>query len=123
MFFRWAFVCVFISILFIGPAAIAQSPVIGTPDATIVQGINAAGTIRVNNLACLEALVNIFANGFEALGIVIGFGFLIRSLKTQPRASRRQNYKWAALFVSGGLAMPSVLSWLLWSAAQANLFI
>ncbi len=38
-------------------------------DATYVTGLNTAGTVRVNNLANLEALLNIIANGMEILGI------------------------------------------------------
>lgn len=38
-------------------------------DATVIMGVNTAGTIRVNNLANLEALLNIIANGMEILGI------------------------------------------------------
>ena len=34
-------------------------------EATVVQGVNTAGTVRVNNLANLEALLNIIANGME----------------------------------------------------------
>src|SRR5215213_3717282 len=34
-------------------------------DATVIQGVNTAGTVRVNNLANLEALLNIIANGME----------------------------------------------------------
>ncbi|MFN8551202.1 MAG: hypothetical protein U0103_06920 [Candidatus Obscuribacterales bacterium] len=41
-------------------------------DATFVTGVNTAGTVRVNNLANLEALLNIIANGMEILGIAWG---------------------------------------------------
>lgn len=41
-------------------------------EATAVQGVNTAGTVRVNNLANLEALLNIIANGMEILGIAWG---------------------------------------------------
>ncbi|MBX9687924.1 MAG: hypothetical protein K2X27_14555, partial [Candidatus Obscuribacterales bacterium] len=41
-------------------------------DATVIQGVNTAGTVRVNNLANLEALLNIIANGMEILGIAWG---------------------------------------------------
>ena len=34
-------------------------------DATEIRGVNTAGTVRVNNLANLEALLNIIANGLE----------------------------------------------------------
>ncbi len=41
-------------------------------DATYITGVNTAGTVRVNNLANLEALLNILANGMEILGIAWG---------------------------------------------------
>ena len=41
-------------------------------DATAIMGVNTAGTVRVNNLANLEALLNIIANGMEILGIAWG---------------------------------------------------
>ncbi len=41
-------------------------------EATVVQGVNTAGTVRVNNLANIEALLNIIANGMEILGIAWG---------------------------------------------------
>ena len=52
-------------------------------DATVITGVNTAGTVRVNNLANLEALLNIIANGMEILGIAWGgptmiMGFRVR---------------------------------------------
>ncbi len=41
-------------------------------EATVVQGVSSRGTVRVNNLANLEALLNIIANGIEFLGIAWG---------------------------------------------------
>ena len=57
-------------------------------DATAVMGVNTAGTVRVNNLANLEALLNIIANGMEILGIAWGgptmiMGFMHMAAGTQ----------------------------------------
>src|ERR1700679_2909615 len=41
-------------------------------DATVIQGVNTAGTVRVNNLANLEALLNIIAHRMEILGLAWG---------------------------------------------------
>ncbi|HEY9785493.1 MAG TPA: hypothetical protein V6D17_08845, partial [Candidatus Obscuribacterales bacterium] len=57
-------------------------------DATFITGVNTAGTVRVNNLANLEALLNIIANGMEILGIAWGgptmiMGFMHMAAGTQ----------------------------------------
>src|SRR5262249_4564287 len=57
-------------------------------DATYITGVNTAGTVRVNNLANLEALLNIIANGMEILGIAWGgptmiMGFMHMAAGTQ----------------------------------------
>ncbi|HEY9870093.1 MAG TPA: hypothetical protein V6D08_13080 [Candidatus Obscuribacterales bacterium] len=93
-------------------------------DATVVQGINTAGTVRVNNLANLEALLNIIANGLEILGIAWGgptmiFGFMHMAAGTQDAMKK---VLFGAAGVTGGLATPGVINWLVASARDANLF-
>ncbi len=93
-------------------------------DATVVMGVNTAGTVRVNNLANLEALLNIIANGMEILGIAWGgptmiLGFMHMAAGTQD-AMKRVLHGGAG--VTGGLATPGVINWLVASARDANLF-
>jgi hypothetical protein len=93
-------------------------------DATYVTGVNTAGTVRVNNLANLEALLNIIANGLEILGIAWGgptmiMGFMHMAAGTQD-AMKRVLY--GAAGVTGGLATPGCINWLVASARDANLF-
>jgi hypothetical protein len=93
-------------------------------DATYVTGLNTAGTVRVNNLANLEALLNIMANGMEILGIAWGgpamiMGFMCMSAGTQDAAKKVLS---GAAGVTGGLATPGVINWLVASARDANLF-
>ncbi len=93
-------------------------------DVTVVQGINTAGTVRVNNLANLEALLNIIANGMEILGIAWGgptmiMGFMHMAAGTQD-AMKRVLFGCAG--VTGGLATPGCINWLVASARDANLF-
>jgi hypothetical protein len=93
-------------------------------DATIVQGVNTAGTVRVNNLANLEALLNIVANGMEILGIAWGGptminGFMHMAAGTQDAMKR---VLWGGAGVTGGLATPGAINWLVASARDANLF-
>jgi hypothetical protein len=94
------------------------------PDATYVTGVNTAGTVRVNNLANLEALLNIIANGMEILGIAWGgptmiMGFMHMAAGTQD-AMKRVLFGCAG--VTGGLATPGCINWLVASARDANLF-
>jgi hypothetical protein len=93
-------------------------------DATYVTGVNTAGTVRVNNLANLEALLNIIANGLEILGIAWGgptmiMGFMHMAAGTQDAMKR---VLWGAAGVTGGLATPGCINWLVASARDANLF-
>jgi hypothetical protein len=93
-------------------------------DATVIQGVNTAGTVRVNNLANLEALLNIIANGMEILGIACGgptmiMGFMHMAAGTQDAMKR---VLWGAAGVTGGLATPGCINWLVASARDANLF-
>ncbi len=93
-------------------------------DATVIAGVNTAGTVRVNNLANLEALLNIIANGMEILGIAWGgptmiMGFMHMAAGTQDAMKR---VLWGAAGVTGGLATPGCINWLVASARDANLF-
>jgi hypothetical protein len=93
-------------------------------DATFVTGVNTAGTVRVNNLANLEALLNIIANGLEILGIAWGgptmiLGFMHMAAGTQDAMKR---VLFGAAGVTGGLATPGCINWLVASARDANLF-
>jgi hypothetical protein len=93
-------------------------------DATFVTGVNTAGTVRVNNLANLEALLNIIANGMEILGIAWGgptmiMGFMHMAAGTNDAMKR---VLFGAAGVTGGLATPGCINWLVASARDANLF-
>ncbi|MBX9688359.1 MAG: hypothetical protein K2X27_16740 [Candidatus Obscuribacterales bacterium] len=93
-------------------------------DATVIYGLNTAGTVRVNNLANLEALLNIIANGMEILGIAWGgptmiMGFMHMAAGSQDAMKR---VLWGCGGVTGGLATPGCINWLVASARDANLF-
>ena len=112
-----------------GSAPILQGATNGTigpqsGDATVIQGVNTAGTVRVNNLANLEALLNIIANGMEILGIAWGgptmiMGFMHMAAGTHDAMKR---VLFGAAGVTGGLATPGAINWLVASARDANLF-
>lgn len=93
-------------------------------DATFITGVNTAGTVRVNNLANLEALLNILANGLEILGIAWGgptivFGFMHMAAGSQDAMKK---ILFGCAGVTGGLATPGVINWLVASSRDANLF-
>ena len=93
-------------------------------DATAIMGVNTSGTVRVNNLANLEALLNIIANGMEILGIAWGgptmiMGFMHMAAGTHDAMKR---VLFGAAGVTGGLATPGAINWLVASARDANLF-
>jgi hypothetical protein len=88
-------------------------------DATVVQGVNTCGTVRVNNLANIEALLNIFANMAEILGIVLG-GYTIIDSLMKDRNVKKLVYGVAMILF--GLATPGLLNWLVASARDSALF-
>lgn len=93
-------------------------------DATYITGVNTAGTVRVNNLANLEALLNILANGMEILGIAWGgptliYGFMHMAAGSKDSVKRIIT---GCCGVTGGLATPGLVNWLVASARDANLF-
>ena len=93
-------------------------------DATYITGVNTAGTVRVNNLANLEALLNIIANGMEILGVAWGGPTMI--LGFMHMAAGSQDAMKKVIFgmggVTGGLATPGCINWLVASSRDANLF-
>lgn len=93
-------------------------------DATVIRGVNTAGTVRVNNLANMEALLNIIANGMEILGIAWGGPTMIHGFMHMAAGTRDAMKKvlWGAAGVTGGLATPGAINWLVASARDANLF-
>ncbi len=99
-------------------------------DATYITGVNTAGTVRVNNMANLEAMLNIMANGFEILGILFGGGLAIKAIFAMAKGSPKQEdgishsarLAYGILAIVGGLSVPFMINWLVASARDANLF-
>ena len=99
-------------------------------DADSIAGLNTPGTVRVNNLANLEALLNILANSIQIGGI--GFGFLIVALafvKTEflvpwlpVHLSRSSRIIFGLFLITVGIATPGFLNYMIASARDANLF-
>ncbi len=114
-----------------GSAPLLQGATSGTatPEATII-GVNTSGTVRVNNLANLEALLNIFANCTELFGLASGSVLLLLALVsgdgfipgTTISVSRKQRVVLGAFLILAGLATPGFLNNLIASARDSNVF-
>lgn len=101
-------------------------------DATFITGVNTAGTVRVNNLANLEALLNIIANLLEVGCGLVGSIIVIHSLANKNFAldmmgqeleiSQGQRIAIGVGLLLFGLSFPGLLNWFVASARDANLF-
>ncbi len=101
-------------------------------DATEIRGVNTAGTVRVNNLANLEALLNIVANLFEIIVAGAGLAIIVEALLVRESVGNvfglripfapgvRTGMGIAAIFL--GLGVPGMINWFVASARDANLF-
>ncbi len=99
-------------------------------DASYITGVNTAGTVRVNNMANLEAMLNLLANGMEILGLMAGGAMAIKAIfaiaqgapRDQDGITHNARLAYGALCIIGGLATPGVVNWFVASARDANLF-
>lgn len=93
-------------------------------NATYVSGLNTAGTVRVNNLANMEALLNIMSNGTEVLGIAWGGPTLIMAFMELSAGGQAAPKKIIGGLsgIVGALAAPGWDNWLVACARDANLF-
>lgn len=101
-------------------------------DGSYVTGVNTAGTVRVNNLANLEAMLNIVANLLEVGCGLIGAIIVLHSLANKSFAldmmgreleiSQGQRIAIGVALLLFGLSFPGLLNWFVASARDANLF-
>ncbi|HEY9788716.1 MAG TPA: hypothetical protein V6D17_25230 [Candidatus Obscuribacterales bacterium] len=101
-------------------------------EVTYVTGVNTAGTVRVNNLANLEALLNIITNLVEMSCLITGFAAILHG--TLHRKVIRQIYGlpldatpgkrilFGIALIVAGLVTPGMVNWFVASARDANLF-
>jgi len=82
-------------------------------DATAIQGIMTAGTVRVNNLANLEAALNIVANVALILGHVVGIYYLIKTIRITVKTPGNVlgGLAKGLTFISVGLLTPMFVNW------------
>ena len=92
-------------------------------DPTDVNNVNTAGTVRSCNLANVEALFNIIANGSEIIGILVGSCIIIKLIvKPTERKHLKKNAGFAAAWILGGMLFPPGVNWLIATARELNLF-
>ena len=90
-------------------------------DATLIQGVNTAGTVRVNCLANLEALLVIFANLAELTGIGICIFLLFRSTRKMSRGRRVFESLRALSFAVLGFCVPPAINYAVATARDFNI--
>lgn len=94
-------------------------------DATAIMGVNTASTVRVNNLANLEAVLNILANGLEIWGLFIHAPSLL--LGAIVAFVRHHYFLGVFLLISVpasvtlGLASPALINWIAVSSRDAGM--
>jgi len=105
-------------------AGSSQTEATALGDASVVASVNTAGTVRVCNLANLEALLNILGAGCEVSGILIGCFLLVKSLTRANEPHRKRNVRalTAALIMISGILTPVAINWCVAAARDANLF-
>lgn len=105
---------------------------IGPQCSNVVMGVNTAGTVRVNNLANLEAILNIFANLVELIGLSLGGLFLISSVFSPVKEgvtfwawrkmSQPMRIAVGAVLVTIAFMTPTFIDYMVASARDANVF-
>ncbi|RTL44566.1 MAG: hypothetical protein EKK48_04770 [Candidatus Melainabacteria bacterium] len=92
-------------------------------DATVIDGVNTAGTVRVNNMANLEAALNLFACALQGVCALNGIIRLVQGfcMSTSKVDACRKLLLGATLLLLA-VAIPGVLNWLIVPDANANLF-
>ncbi|MBS1988862.1 MAG: hypothetical protein JSS83_00005, partial [Cyanobacteria bacterium SZAS LIN-3] len=93
-------------------------------DSIIVQGVNTAGTVCVNNLANLEATANLIAGAIEALGLLWGSITVLISICMWKRNADKAFSKMmlGALGVGIGICTPGLINWLIATLRDVGLF-
>jgi hypothetical protein len=91
-------------------------------DATVVEGVNTSGTVRVNNLANFEAAVNIATNLLEISGFIYAaVALCIAATSSKIEKSTRLSIR-AIAVLTIAMMIPGAVNWLIASARDANLF-
>ncbi|MBU6454979.1 MAG: hypothetical protein KGS72_24630 [Cyanobacteria bacterium REEB67] len=112
------------------PAPLQNPPLQAAPLAQIpqqtqvIQGVNTAGTVQVNNLAILEAALNFVTNAVEIGGIGLGIFYIMKTLRMKDKTTMRvvRGLSIGALFILMAMAIPGTIAWLFASNRCGSLF-
>ncbi len=92
-------------------------------DPMVIAGVSTGGTVRVNNLANVEAILNIFANAVEVIFTAWGFVMIVWSVRNFKSSSRsRVRFVLGLLFLGGGWGLIAVINWLIASCSNGGGF-
>lgn len=85
-------------------------------------GVNTAGTVRVNNMLQLQTMLNIGAYAISAIGTAVGSAIIITCLRniTIPHGKRCFRVALGALLLLGSASSPAILSFMIVSARDAS---
>jgi hypothetical protein len=112
----------------------ASTGAVRVPTGERLYGINNAGTVRVNNIANLEAFLNLLAACGQIFGVAVGLAWFVSAMQmhqenvgnTEQRKpafiKRGQRITLGGLSIVLGLMSPGAVNWLVASARDANLF-
>lgn len=84
--------------------------------------VGSSNVVRVSNLAGLEALLNILANGLEVGLLCCGTPMLVVGIAGVCTRAGKLRCFFGLLFVISGLAIPGVINWLLASSRDGGGF-
>ncbi len=80
------------------------------------------GTVKVNNLAMLEALINICANGAEIVCFLWGAGLIFACLRKIGKPGLARSFAFALIPIILGLCTPPAFNWAIDSVRTADIF-
>jgi Ca-activated chloride channel family protein len=89
--------------------------------ATVITGINTSGTVRVNNLANLEALLNIIANALNLVVLGVGLGAIVCGMLRGAfgRNGALKLVLFGAIWLAVGLTFsPLLLPYVVWKVCS-----
>lgn len=96
-----------------------ETSVMQVANASVVQGVNTSGTVRVNNLANVEAILNILANVIAIIGSILG---LVTSVNACLRGFKPKSFAVGLSMIVFGLATPGMINFLVATARDSALF-
>lgn len=81
-----------------------------------------SGTVKVNNLAMLEALINICANGAEMVCFLWGAGLIFACLRKIGKPGLARSFAIALIPIILGLCTPPAFNWAIDAVGTADIF-